>query len=370
MGSILDEYNIKRDRLKEYLESRDLKGVLLTRRSNYSWLTCGGRNKILDCTEEGAATLLFYEGKLYLFTTNIEMQRMKDEETGGLDIMEFIEYKWFQPEDLKKKIERIADLDKTAQDSPVIDNVKMLDSGFNKIKMSLTDGDKERYIELGRISSKCVTNTCRDIEKGMSEFRVQAILSDYLISEGVFPGIILVASDRRLFEYRHPVPTGKEIEKYAMVVCGGVKWGLFVSITRLVYFGNPPDEVIKARDIITKIDAEMILSSRPGTKYSEILENEIENFKSYGLPDEWHNHHQGGPGGYEGRFFLTNRENEEIIEADHSIAWNPSMRGFKSEDTFIVEKDKNIIISRDDRWPAINVHTEYGDILRSDILLK
>ncbi len=61
MGTILEEYNVKRERLKKYLEARDIEGVLLTRRSNYSWLTCGGRNKILDCSDDGAATLLFYK---------------------------------------------------------------------------------------------------------------------------------------------------------------------------------------------------------------------------------------------------------------------------------------------------------------------
>ena len=117
MGSILDEYNIKKGRLKKYLESRGLEGVLLTRRSNYSWLTCGGRNKILDCADDGAATLLFHKDKLYLFNTNIEMQRMKDEEINGLDLIECVEYNWFNPEDLEKKIAGIAGLEKIAQDS-------------------------------------------------------------------------------------------------------------------------------------------------------------------------------------------------------------------------------------------------------------
>ena len=212
--------------------------------------------------------------------------------------------------------------------------------------------------------------TCEDIKIGMSEFEIQAILSEYLIAEGVMPLVILIGSDKRLFNYRHPVPTGKKIDKYVMVVCGAIKWGLITAISRLIHFGKPSSEIFKARDIITNIGAEMILSSRPGTKYSDVLKNEIKRFEKYGLEDEWKNHHQGGPIGYEGRYFLTKLEKKETIETNHAIAWNPSMRGFKSEDTIIVEKDENKIITEDGEWPTIEVETEYGKILRPDILIK
>ncbi len=63
---------------------------------------------------------------------------MKEEEINGLDLIECIQYKWFKTQDLKKKISGIADLNRIAQDSRIIDNVKLLDSSFNKIKMCLT----------------------------------------------------------------------------------------------------------------------------------------------------------------------------------------------------------------------------------------
>ena len=46
------------------------------------------------------------------------------------------------------------------------------------------------------------------------------------------------------------------------------------------------------------------------------------------------------------------------------------MRGFKSEDTIIVGKDKNLIITDDKNWPKIEIETEYGKVLRPDILIK
>lgn len=367
---LLHEYSIKKNRLAKYLEKRNLDGVFLTRRSNYSWLTCGARNKIADCADNGSASLLFSKNKLYLFTTNIEMQRMIDEEINDFGFIECVEYEWFKPEDLKKKVAGIVNLKKIRQDAVILDDVKLIDNDFNEIKYCLTDGEKSRYIKLGKMSTECMTEACNEIKKGISEFRIQAILSDHLISSGITPWIILVASDERLFKYRHPVPTNKKIENYVMVVAGSLKWGLITSITRLVYFGKLTEEILNARNIITNIDAEMILSSRPGTKYSDIFINEINKFKENGLENEWVNHHQGGPTGYEGRYFLTNQQNKEIIEENHAIAWNPSMRGFKSEDTIIVGKEKNLIITEDKNWPKIEIKTEYGKVLRPDILIK
>ena len=155
-----------------------------------------------------------------------------------------------------------------------------------------------------------------------------------------------------------------------MVVAGSLKWGLITSITRLVHFGKLTREILNARNIITNIDAEMILSSRPGIKYSDIFINEISKFKENGLENEWVNHHQGGPTGYEGRYFLTTQQSKGAIEENHAIAWNPSMRGFKSEDTIIVGKEKNLIITEDKNWPRIEIETKYGKVLRPDILIK
>ena len=69
----------------------------------------------------------------------------------------------------------------------------MLVEDFNKIKLCLIDEEKNRYVRLGKISTKCITETCKNIKTDMTEFRIQAILSEYMISEGITPLIILVS---------------------------------------------------------------------------------------------------------------------------------------------------------------------------------
>ncbi|MCX6383512.1 MAG: M24 family metallopeptidase [Actinobacteria bacterium] len=370
MESLLEEFELKKKRLTDYMYKKNIEAVLLTKKSNYYWLICSCRNQVVDYSELGASSLLFYNDRLFLITTNIEINRMMEEETNKFDFIEPVPYNWYENDDFEKKIEKIIDLKKIFQDSPLLKSASLLDKDFDELKFCLTNGEKDRYSILGKTTAECMTDTCKCVEQTMNEYEVQALLSEKLISNGIMPWIILIASDQRIFKYRHPIPTNKKVDKYVMVVVGALKGGLIACCTRFLYFGEPSRQVLKARDIINKIDAEMILSSRPGIRYSEIFKKEIDNFNLFGLKDEWHNHHQGGPLGYEGRYFLVNSKTDETIKKSNAIAWNPSMSGFKSEDTIIVEKDSNKIITLDEKWPMIKVETEIGSIKRSDILIK
>lgn len=370
METLLEEFKLKKKRITDYMNKKNIKAILLTKKSNYYWLICGARNQVVDYSESGASSLLFYNDRLFLITTNIEIHRMMEEETNKFDFIEPVSYNWYENNGFEKKIKKIADSKIIFQDYPLLKSASLLDKDFDELKFCLTSGEKDRYIDLGRRTAECMTDTCKCIEQKMSEYEAQAILSDKLISNEIMPWIILIASDQRIFRYRHPIPTSKKIDKYVMVVVGALKGGLIACCTRLLHFGEPDGLILRARDIINNIDAEMILGSRPGIKYSEIFKKEIDNFNLHGLKDEWHNHHQGGPLGYEGRYFLVNSMADEAIKENNAIAWNPSMSGYKSEDTIIVEENGNKIITFDKNWPMVKVETEAGIIKRPDILIK
>jgi len=370
MKVIKDEILEKKRRLNRYMEDKGIEAILLAKKSNFFWASCGARSKIVEHSDAGFSYLLYHKDKFYLLTTNIEAQRMLDEEIDLLIDPVLLSYKWFEEDGLKKAIEKIIDIKKVYQDSMLVKGAKNLAPDFDKIRYKLTDSEKKRYLKLCSDTSICMTRTCMEIKKGFTELEVQARLSERLISENIMPYVLLVGSDKRLMDYRHPIPTSKKIEKYVMVVICGQRDGLISACTRFVHFKEPSKEIEEAKKIISYIDAMMILGSRPGRRYSDILKDEKKAFDSYGLKDEWENHHQGGPLGYEGRYFLVTPDTDHKIDKDHAIAWNPSMRGYKSEDTLIVGPEENIVATRDKDWPAITVETEYGQIERPDILIK
>jgi len=59
---------------------------------------------------------------------------------------------------------------------------------------------------------------CNDISPGDTEHEIAGALDDYVRRTGSNPVVTLVAADERIMRFRHPIPTGKELERYAMLV--------------------------------------------------------------------------------------------------------------------------------------------------------
>jgi antitoxin VapB len=59
------------------------------------------------------------------------------------------------------------------------------------------------------------------VRPGMSEFEIAGLLSQAVESRGVQTIVNLIATDERIFSFRHPLPTSKKLQHYAMlIVCG------------------------------------------------------------------------------------------------------------------------------------------------------
>src|SRR4051812_12382065 len=92
MGS---ELEIKARRLEALLDRNSLDGVLLTLRSNFSWITGGRINRIANSSPIGVATILATrDGQRVCLANRIEAPRFRDEELVGTGI-EVIEFPWY-----------------------------------------------------------------------------------------------------------------------------------------------------------------------------------------------------------------------------------------------------------------------------------
>jgi Xaa-Pro aminopeptidase len=144
------------------------------------------------------------------------------------------------------------------------------------------------------------------------------------------PGVVLIATDERVDRYRHPIPTEKKLRDYGMLVLGGSKWGLQVSITRFVSFHPLGDELKRKWRDVSTIAAYFTRATRPGERWSEIFRGATELYRELGWGEEWELHHQGGPTGYRGREFTANFDSPGTVAAVQAAAWNPSITGTKS----------------------------------------
>ena len=106
----------------------------------------------------------------------------------------------------------------------------------------------------------------------MDEFQMEALTAAELRSRGIRPTVLLLGVDDRIYRYRHCLPGGAVLDKYAMVNVCAEKWGLIVSLTRFVHFGPVPAELAGKLERVARINANFEHATVPGRSGREIFE--------------------------------------------------------------------------------------------------
>jgi Xaa-Pro aminopeptidase len=177
----------------------------------------------------------------------------------------------------------------------------------------------------------------------------------------------LVAADERVAEYRHPLPTSKTLANTLLVALTGRRHGLHASLTRMVSFGRPDDDLRARHESVTRVDAAEILASRPGRSLGEVMKKGVDQYAAEGFPDEWKLHHQGGLTGYAGREVFATAATAHALEAGNVLAWNPSITKVKSEDTVLVTDAGYEVLTRTGEWPENDVTVDDKSVGRPAI---
>ena len=360
------EFAQKERRVLEFLEREKLDGLLLSKHGNFAWITCGGSNHVPVNTDAGVAHALITCAGKYVICDNIEARRITQEEIEGLGFR-CDPFQWYEGQ-IPDALERVASGARLGSDTGRW-GTRDVDARLGPLRASLLPEEIERYRAVGALTAECMTETCRSVRPGMTEHQVAGLLGGEMLARGVLPVVLLIAADERAFDYRHPIPTDRRIENHVMLVTCGRKWGLIVSMTRLVHFGSLPADLRRKHDAVTKVDATFITTTRPGARTGDIFRAGIEAYAASGFPDEWRLHHQGGPTGYAGREFRATSESDEIVVENQAFAWNPSIGGTKSEDTIIASAAGPELISPTPELPTLRVEARGQVIPRADIVI-
>ena len=360
----MDEFLFKQDKLHRLLAEKRLDALLLNRVSSFAWATCGAPSYVGVAATDGVASLLITPSHNYLITNNIEAARLEKEEALGTQGWEFQVQPWFETSDA---VTRLAGGMKLGTDGLAPGSVD-LSNEMARLRMNLTAPEEDRFRKLGALCAQAMEQVMHSIKPGQTERQIAGKLALETETRGVQPVGLMVASDERIFSYRHPLPKDKTLERYAMVILCGRKWGLICSISRLIYFGSLTDEIRQKSGAVAKIDAVMIANTRPGKLMGDVFASGQEAYAKAGYPEEWRFHHQGGSAGYEAREFVAVPGMQEQIALGQAYAWNPSIRGTKSEDTILVGESGNEILTAIPDWPVLTVEHEGLIIPRPAIL--
>lgn len=357
------ELDVKLKRIRSLLLQSELDALLLNRVDNFAWATCGASSYVSTADSYGVASLLITSTHRYVLTNNIEAPRLMQEEGLNDQGWEFRISPWYEDQSHSDLLAGM----RLGVDGPSLTG-NDVSAEVARLRTQLTLEEGIRFRALGALCAEGMRQAVDAVRPGMTEYEIAGLLADAVESRGVQAVVNLVSVDERLSSFRHPLPTSRRLQHYAMLIICGRKWGLICSLTRLVYFGTLPEEIRRKALAVARIDAVAIEATRPGKTIGEVFHQIQAAYDAAGFPNEWQMHHQGGSAGYAPREVTAGPGSEELILAGQAFAWNPSIAGAKSEDTILVGEQSNEIMTEVENWPFIEVEIAGKKIKRPAIL--
>jgi Xaa-Pro dipeptidase len=298
--------------------------LVTTRPADVRWLLCGRGRPVDEAAPSSPYTVVLDGDSARVFYQDIERSRVEAEERWQELGYETVPYPWFEGHGL-------------GETPPVLD----------ELRREFCDEELERYRAAGRDAADAMRATLEALAPELTEREAAAELARQAWLRGFFPPVVLVAGAERQRLHRHPLPTEAALGPHTLLAITAEREGLHVSLTRLISFGPPPEELTRLVAACAEVDAVLLAASRPGAALGEVFAAGAAAYADQGFPDEWRQHHQGGLTGYRGRDVFGTPREASRIPARAAVAWNPSIAGgAKSEDTAVVSADGVEVLTR------------------------
>ena len=343
------EQDLKLKRIRDYILENDYTGMILGRQDNFNWITSGGNSRVVVPKDEGFGAIVVTQQQVYLVAQVMDGSRIMDEEMQNLDA-EYVPLRWYEESILERAV-------KLAGANPVSD--VMITGSQNRLRdiydlhFPLTQEEMERLKKLGFISDYILHKVAKEIQPGMVDYEVEAMLLYEYAKHNIQCDVLLIGTDDRIYKYRHPSPAGRELGRYVLLHPAVRSGGLHCNITRSVYFGDSlPKEIEKAYHAVSQIEVYCMSMCRPGNRWSDILEGQKMLLKELGFEEEWKGHYPGGRTGY----FVCqadlsmNRENR-IVE-NEAYDWFITVTGAKVEELAVNHDGEIALYSHNGSWPG------------------
>lgn len=333
------------ERIRALLKAEGQSAIVLRKNPNLAW-AIGGRVHVPFTLDAACFDLIITADSVTAVTNAIEAPRLIVEEFDASISVDVIN--WWEGRD-----GRLPSGAGVASDTPGGDR-KDLSIQVEQLRQSLDLADVHRLEEISVDSAVALGKAMRQIKSGMSELDVAGLISHELWKSDLDLTFLGVAGESRVKKFRHPLPTGAPIgNKVVASICARRK-GLIASVTRIITIGRAADLDDYYR--LLKVEQALLDATVVGSSFAEPIKSVIAAYSANGFDsDEWTHHHQGGPTGFLPRDWTANTSSTRIILENQPIAWNPTGKGWKAEDTFIATSTGVRILSNDDSWPTIEI---------------
>lgn len=343
-----EDFLAKTARLAELAADHDLDTLVLRDPAALTWLLEARVHvpQTLDtacldvCVDAGSGTVTVY-------TNAIEAPRLADIELAGLPVQWQVNPWW---------ADRLAALPRgprVGTDRPYAD-CRDLAAPLVALRRTLTTRQQRLIAEVAQDTAQAATAAAHRLDPAMTETAAAGALAEELLSRGLDPIVLFAAGQEHVDRHRHPLPTPAVLGDRVMLVCCARRHGLVASVTRLISFPQVgPGFDASSYDDLLQVEAAFLEATQPGARLGDAFAAGIAAYPRHGFDaDEWHRHHQGGLSGFQPREFPATAASDVVLAPGMVVAWNPSGRGVKVEDTALVTDDGLDLLVHDDAWPT------------------
>ena len=354
----------RRERLSAFLDREGLDAVWFGKPNSFAWVT-GGSNVVDRDADVGAAAAGYVRSAGFVVVTNnIEAERLADEEVPAAFDIESVP--WYE----SSLASAVADA--TPGDGAADFDVPGLGAlDASRLRRPLSAGDVERYRALGRDVAAALERVAVELRPDDTESEAASGLRVALSARGIEAPVVLVGGAERAESYRHYTPSRAELGGYALLSVTAERGGRYASATRTVAFDNAPEWLDDRHHKAMRVEATALAATRDASGGSgdgsesgtagDVFDAITDAYDDLGEPDEWRNHHQGGAAGFAGREWIATPDGDERVDAPMAYAYNPTVRGAKSEDTVLVTDEGVDVLTRTGEWPTRTVSSCHGE---------
>ena len=344
----MSAFNQRIEPLRDLMKAKGLDAFVLRRNPNLAW-AIAGRSHVPSTIDAACFDLIITQDSATAITNVVEAPRLIAEELPSEVTVKSI--KWSEGRD-----SQLPTGSKVGSDQPGGDRID-LGTEVEMIRASLIDSDVARFKEICVDAAVALGNAMKQVESSDREIDVAGLIAHSLWQADLEVAFLGVAGADRVHKFRHPLPTDAVVgNRVSASICAKRK-GLIASVTRIVTFGEVADSMINEYTSIYKVEAALLDATVVGKAFSDPINAAIAAYPANGFDaDEWTKHHQGGPTGFLPRDWPANQGSTRLIAQNQPIAWNPTGKGWKAEDTILATSSGVKMLTNDPDWPTFEVN--------------
>jgi Xaa-Pro dipeptidase len=350
----IEEIDTKIRSIRNYLVLRGAKGLHFAQAENFAWLTGGMKNYVTLNSMQTECSILVTPESAYVVSPHSELQRLDAQLPAG--VFEIVAHDWN-----REPAEAVAE---TLGSEGFLSDAEWKTADYLRgQRVVLNENEQRRLARLGSLTARVLEEGLRSARPEMSEQELAALIAYELMLQGIEPVLVIVSGEAN-FRSHHNISGEGEVGAICMgIVCAKLK-GLVVSMTRMISFQDD-QRLMEQMELNTAIDAAVINATRHSQTLGEAFERLVSFYEDSGLTEEWRKLHQGGIVGYRLKEYFASRRSRIALRDGMAFAWNITISGTKSEDTFLLRDGRMDWITNWDgsEWPVLK-HEIDGEIYK------